>query len=257
MNDKQVSRKLHHGVGKLTLCKMNAKELEKAQNEITDAIYARAIELGFDDKVMQPITDGVCDFEGYLSTKPKVMWILKEPNDQCSNGKLAGGGWSIVEESFGNDIEGTAKQPTWQAIIYVMYGYQHGLMYNDMDYIHDNKDMAKVLQSIAYLNVSKMPGYNTSSKYGIEQCYHQWRPILDRQIETYDPDVIAFGYTFEHFKNDFEKKGLKKIDNFPGWIDVYKSGNRILLDAYHPSRKGQEYVDTLIEALNKYFPKNK
>jgi len=115
---------------------MNAKELEKAQNEITDAIYARAKELGFGNK---PITDGVCDFEGYLNSYPKVMWILKEPNGQCSNGELEDGGWSIVEESFGKDIEGTAKQPTWQAIIYVMYGYQHGLMYNDMDYIHDNK----------------------------------------------------------------------------------------------------------------------
>lgn len=88
---------------------MNATELEKAQNEITDAIYARAIELGFDEKTMQPITDGVCDFEGYLNSKPKVN----------------------------------------------------------------------------------------------------------------------------------------------------RSGNRILFDAYHPARKGQEYVDTLIEALKKYFQKNK
>lgn len=236
---------------------MNANELENAQNEITDAIYAHAIELGFDEKTMQPITDGVCDFEGYLNSKPKVMWILKEPNDQCLDGKLAGGGWSIVKESFGNDIEGTAKQPTWQTIIYVMYGYQHGLMYNDMEYIRDNKDMANVMQRIAYLNVSKMPGYSTSNKNNIEHCYTQWKSILDRQIETYDPDVIVFGYTFEHFKNDFEKKGLEKIGNIPGWIDVYKRGNRILFDAYHPARKGQEYVDTLIEALKKYFPKNK
>lgn len=231
---------------------MNAIELEKAQNEITNAVYARAIELGFDDKVMQPITDGVCDFEGYLNTNPKVMWILKEPNDQCSDGKLAGGGWSIVEESFKKDIDSVAKQPTWQTIIYVMYGYLNGLKYNDMDFIRKNKDMAKIMQKIAYLNVSKMPGYNISSKDGIEKYYTQWKPILDRQIETYNPDVIIFGYTFEHFRKDFEKKGLEKIDNFPGWIDVYKSSNRILIDAYHPNRKGMEYVDTLISALNKY-----
>lgn len=237
---------------------MNAKELEKAQNEITDAIYARAIELGFDDKVMQPITDGVCDFEGYLNSYPKVMWILKEPNGQCSNRKLEDGGWSIPEVSFKNDIDGAIKVQSWQPIIYVMYGYQHGLMYNDMDYIRDNKNMTKVLQSIAYLNVSKMPGYNTSSKEGIEQCYSQWKPILDRQIETYNPDVIIFGYTFEHFRNYFgeEKHSLEKIHNYPGWIDVYKSVNRILLDAYHPARKGQEYVDTLINALKRYYPKN-
>ena len=153
---------------------MNVKELEKAQKEITDAIYARAVELGFDEKTMQPITDGVCDFEGYLNSIPKLMWILKEPNDQCPDGKLAGGGWSIVEESFKNDIEGVGKIPSWQPIIYVMYGYQHNQMYEDMEYIHDNKDMAKEMQRIAYLNVSKMQGYNTSSKVGIEQCYHQW-----------------------------------------------------------------------------------
>ncbi len=236
---------------------MDAKELEKVQNEITESIYARAKELGFNEKTMQPITDGVCNFEGYLNSNPKVMWILKEPNDQCSDGKLAGGGWSIVEESFRNDFEGVGKIPSWQQIIYVMYGYQNGLKYNDMDYIRNKKDMAKVMQNIAYLNVSKMPGYHTSSKAGIKQCYNQWKTILDRQIETYNPDVIIFGYTFEHFKNDFEKLGLEKIYNFSGWIDVYRRGNRYLFDAYHPARKGQEYVDTLIEALKKYFPKNK
>ena len=233
---------------------MNAKELEKAQNEITEAIYARAKELGFDSK---PITDGVCDFEGYLNSNPKVMWILKEPNGQNEDGSIDGGDWSIVEESFRNDIEGVGKIPSWQPIIYVMYGYQQGKIYNDMEYIRENKDMAKVMQRIAYLNVSKMPGHSTSNKNNIEQCYTQWKSILDRQIETYAPDVIIFGYTFDHFRNDFEKKGLEKIDNFPGWIDVYKCGNRYLFDAYHPARKGQEYVDTLIEAIKRYFPKNK
>ena len=230
---------------------MNAIELEKAQNAITDAVYAHAKALGFD---REPITDGVCDFEGYLNSNPKVMWILKEPNGRCPNGEIDSGGWSITEESFKNDIEGAAKIQSWQPIIYVMYGFLNGLMYNDMDYIRDNIDMAKVLQRIAYLNVSKMPGYNISYDSNIEQCYLQWKPILDRQIETYAPDVIIFGKTFDNFKCDFEEHGLEKIDNFPGWIDVYKSGNQILLDAYHPARKGQEYVDTLIEALNKYFP---
>ena len=228
---------------------MNAQELEKAQGEITDAIYDRAKELGFDK---YPITDGVCDFEGYLKSQPKIMWILKEPNGQRPNGKLEDGGWSIVEESFRDDIEGTAKQPTWQVIIYVMYGYQNGLMYDDMESIQENIDMAKVIQRIAYLNVSKMPGYNKSEKNNIEHCYSQWKPILDRQIETYNPDVIIFGYTFEHFRNYFEENGLEKIDNILDWIDVYKSGNRILYDAYHPSRKGREYINTLIEALNNY-----
>lgn len=230
---------------------MNAKELEKEQQEICNEMEKRAKELGLE---RYPITDGVCDFEGYLMSNPKIMWILKEPNGQYPNGELEDGGWSIVEDSFRDDIEGTAKQPTWQVMIYVIYGYQNGLMYDDMEYINKNIEMAKVMQRIAYLNVSKMPGYNTSNKNNIEQCYVQWKPILNRQIETYNPDVIIFGYTFEHFRNDFKEKGLEQIGNIPNWIDVYKSGNRILFDAYHPSRKGREYVNTLIEALNEYFP---
>ena len=230
---------------------MNIQELIKAQKDIREAIEARAKELGFEK---EPIYDGVCDCEGYLSSNPKVMWILKEPNGQKSDGKLEDGGWSIVEESFKDDIEGVAKQPTWQAIIYVMYGYLNGLMYDDMDYIRNNIEMAKVMQKIAYLNVSKMPGYNSSSDSNIAYCYTQWETILHRQIETYAPDVIIFGKTFEHFRTYFEKQGLEKIDNFPDWIDVYKRGNQLLLDAYHPARKGRQYVDTLVAALNKYFP---
>lgn len=235
---------------------MTAQELEKTQNEISDAIYAHAKELGFDS---EPITDGVCDFEGYLNSHPKVMWILKEPNGQYADGTLEGGGWSIVEESFKNDIEGVAKISTWQPIIYTMYGYLNGLKYDDMDYIRDNTDMAKVLQKIAYLNVSKMPGRRTSYEYNMRQLYEQWKTIHDRQIETYSPDVIIFGNTFEYFRKHFEQKGLENIGSTPEWLDMYKSGNRLLFSAWHPAvrKSKKEYVNTLIEALNKFYPRNK
>jgi hypothetical protein len=238
---------------------MNAQELKKAQQAITDAIYAHAIELGYDNNVIEPITDGICDFEGYLKSKPKVMWILKEPNGQFSNGEIEGGGWSIVEDSFRNDIDGVVKQPTWQKIIYIMYGYLNGCKYEDMDLIRSNHEMAKVMQSIAYLNVSKMPGQRQSSPENIEWCYQQWKPILQKQIETYAPDVIIFGNTFEHFRGDFEKNGLEELDGYPGWIEIYKSEGRLLFSAYHPLQRGGDrgYIDTLIDALNNYFPRNK
>lgn len=227
---------------------MDAKELNKRQQEIWKEMEKLAKELENGNRL--PIYDGVCDLDGYLSSKPKIMWILKEPNGQTEKG-IEKGGWAIPEESFTN-LEKTAGQPTWQVMIYVMYGYQNGLKYDDMDYIHNKIEMAKVMQSIAYLNVSKMPGYNKSVKSNIEQRYTQWKPILNKQIETYAPDLIIFGNTFDHFKNDFKIRGLEKIGNIPGWIDVYKSGQLIILDAYHPSRKGRDYVNTLIEALNIY-----
>ena len=232
---------------------MTVEFLKQAQDKIWRDMEKHAKELGY--KETEPIYDGICDLSGYLNSKHKIMWILKEPNGQLGNDILEKGGWIIPDESF-TDPEETASQPTWQVIIYAMYGYLNSLMYDDMDYIHNKIEMAKVMQSIAYLNVSKMPGYNKSTKSHIEQCYTQWKPILNKQIETYAPDVIIFGNTFDHFKNDFENRGLEKIGNIPGWIDVYKSGQLFLFDAYHPSRKGRDYVNTLIEALNKYLPNN-
>lgn len=237
---------------------MNAQVLKKAQQEITTAIYAHAIELGYDNNVIEPITDGVCDFDGYLKSNPKVMWILKEPNGQKEDGSIEGGGWSIVKDGF-SDIEATAKQPTFQKIIYVMYGYLNGYKYNDMEYICNNHEMVKVLHNIAYLNVGKMPSYSRSTPTNIEQCYQQWKPILDKQIETYYPDVIIFGNTFEHFRNDFNDNGLEFINSYPEWIDIYKCNNRLLFAAYHPLQRcgDEEYINTLIDALNTYFPRNK
>ncbi len=235
---------------------MNAIDLKKKQDELRVAIDAHAQKLGYDNNVIKPIRDGVCDFEGYLSSNPKVMWILKEPNGQISDEEIEGGGWSIVEDSFRNDLKGVSKQPTWQKIIYVMYGYLNSCKYDDMDYVASNTEMAKVIQNIAYLNIGKMPGRNRTTTNIIEQYYQQWKPILYRQIETYAPDVIIFGNTFEHFRTDLIKDELKQIDGSPGWVEVFECKGRFLLSAYHPLQRwgDKEYINTLIDTLNKLFP---
>lgn len=82
---------------------MYAIELGKKQQEIWNEMEKLAKELGNSNR--SPIYDGVCDLDGYLSSMPKVMWILKEPNGQEKDG-IEDGGWSIPEESFTNLITG-------------------------------------------------------------------------------------------------------------------------------------------------------
>jgi hypothetical protein len=132
-----------------------------------------------------------------------------------------------------------------------MYGYLNGYKYDDMDYISNQLEMAKVMQCIAYINVSKMPAPPISTPSHVRRCYNQWKPILYKQIETYTPDVIIFGNTFAHFRHDFEKCGLEVLEGFPGWVDIYKCRDRFLFDAYHPlQRKGDKaYINTLIDSL--------
>lgn len=238
--------------------KMKTEELIEKQKKIVKEIYEQAEKMGLSNNDIAPITDGVCSIDGYLKSYPKVMWILKEPYDDFENRKPVGGGWSITEDCFGiKDDVWTSR--TWQPIIYIMYGYIHGLIWQDMDYIRDNKKMADVLKDIAYINVSKMPGSTRSSWNNINQCYAMWKPILDKQLDLYNPDVIICAGTFSHFKEEFEKNDMRKVDSFKGYINVYHSYNKIVIDAYHPMQTQIDrgsYVDSIIEILNKYFPKH-
>lgn len=69
------------------------------QHEIHELIKVRAEEKGLSDPECQPIYDGIADIHGYVSSKPKVMCVLKEAwgkKDEHSE-KVNGGGYEIWE----------------------------------------------------------------------------------------------------------------------------------------------------------------
>ena len=78
---------------------MTAKEHITAQKEITDEITRQAIERNLTEEDLEPISDGVADAEAYLSSNPKVMWVLNDPYDEFENGQPKGGGQSQTTAS--------------------------------------------------------------------------------------------------------------------------------------------------------------
>ncbi len=82
---------------------MTAKELKKKQSEIDAAVRRQAKKCGLLVNDAEPIYDGIADEDGYLNSKLKVAWILKEPYDWVDEeGGPGGGGWSIVNDVFLN-----------------------------------------------------------------------------------------------------------------------------------------------------------
>ena len=49
------------------------------QKTIHKRIAEYAKEKGLSTPDFQPIPDGVADISGYVSSNPKIMWVLKEP----------------------------------------------------------------------------------------------------------------------------------------------------------------------------------
>lgn len=172
----------------------------------------------------------------------KLIW-----DDIDENGIPCGGGWDMSEVFEKDDAW---KNRTWQPIIYASYGITNRCLWKDMDWIRDDTSMADVLKKIAYINVSKMPGYTKSDGKKIRSAYSNWRDILLEQIKMYEPQIIIFGYTFELFKNDLVGTDTEPIIRDEGVIHVYEKDGVKLLDVYHPNQRiisRELYIDSIIK----------
>ncbi len=241
---------------------MTPEELNLKQISLQKEIYTKAKSNGSATNKIAAIPDGVADCAQYLNSSPRVMWILKEPYDYFQeDGTPTGGGWLLYEGFLGEDRD-WQKNITWQRIIYTMYGLRNGLRYGDMDYIRNKPEMGDVMKETVILNLSKMPAQTTSGDYTFAQSYEAcWKPILIKQIELYNPQVIIFGNTFDTCWPVFVPEDAKPIARIPEegrcFINLYKYNGRLLLDAYHPGIRSnvEFYVNSIIDTIREFFPK--
>lgn len=233
---------------------MTKEELENKQKEMHEKIREYAQKNGLDEE-KEPIFDGVADIEGYLSSSPKIMWLLKEPYDLDGYGNWALTGYIL------NDKDAWKSMDMWKLMIQINFGIRNNLNWDDMDWIENDPKMAEELKKMAYINISKMPGDTASSHTHLWECYNFWKNILFEQIELYKPNVIIFGNTFQFLKKDLQIVE-NPIHSIPGTrgVDAYKKNDMILIDAFHPSRKGgeeagHEYVTNIINTYREILKK--
>ena len=213
-------------------------------------IMSKAQEAKLITSETEPIYDGV--FDDAMYAKSRICWLLKEPyDDKDENDNPVVGGWSIPKDCFEKDD--AWKVPSWEPIIYTMYGILNGMKYEDMDYISPDNGMVDVLKYILYLNLSKMPALHSSSDSKLWEKYQIWKDVLDKQIEHYDPAIVICGSTFNFIKDDIARDAqLIKEFPFSSNMGIYKSGNRYFIATYHPNQRtiGRDlYVDSLIDAV--------
>ena len=136
-----------------------------------------------------------------------------------------------------------------------MYGIINGCKWDDMDWIRDDKSMVDVLQTIAYLNLCKMPNSSRSNNALVARKYSNiWKPVTLRQIEVLNPDVIICAGTFHIANRDLGiPPEATPIQTFAdGVVKLYRTGSRKIIDTYHPNQRSvghEKYVDGIIDAI--------
>lgn len=188
------------------------------------------------------------------------MWLLKESYDQDKAGNKGNGDWSIYE-AFNTETAWSYK--TFQRIAYTIYGLKNNVYYEDMPSIRNNREVIRLLNEIAYVNISKMPGETQSNDAELSKKYQIWKHIINKQIEVYNPDVIIFGGTKRFF--EFESEPILYDTYFNEdvnpWLKsyIYKHNNRWLISIYHPSSRvsTEVYVDLIIDSLKTIIKQKK
>ena len=234
----------------LAQCKNNtpqAAELESYQQKMAERMYDVAHLNGLSSAKLAPITDGVADIPAYLSSKPKIMWILKEPYDDFTiSGKPKGGDYSIGDAIRTADLSKTSL--TWKNIAKTVHAIFSGKT-AEKELTED--EMRSALSKIAYINVSKMPAQTSTSDSELKAKFEIWKETLFMQIDLYNPDVIIFAKTFLLFAPYLEIENPPVYQDEDCWCDAYNHNGRILIDTYHPARKGSDYVNTVADTVRK------
>ena len=239
------------------------------------------------NETVAPIIDGIVDMEQFIGAALPVGIILKEPYDDTdSDGQAVGGGWSFAD-CF--KAEKNSFPRAWHPFIYTMYGVENNLWWRQMDYLRDDPSMIKALNSVSWINLSKMPNQTQSKNLDVKKKYLElWRPVVKEQIEGFDHKILVFAVTLdlcvnEKGENDFltddyklvktqhifgdlkqtvQKLKEKDIINFQNRkIEIYECpGKPVIIKAPHPSchsNLGEEgmqeqYVNALIDSIRKY-----
>lgn len=245
---------------------LHTEIINKFNNDFRSSDYNKtAQQKRSNANVTGPITDGLSDIKKYLKSDIKIMWILKEPYEDYDGDIYYGGGWSITDDVINvkpHELLEGASRNTWLPIAYISEGVRNGI--SNVTEIKDTEKsiLCEDLQSIAYINLSKIPQGPTTDDKTLPWKYKFWKEIIEKQIKLYKPDVIIFGNTLTYIMDDLPGGYWDYPTSdvpFSSW-KILQNRSSLYIGAYHPqySRRGlngctvETYCETIINLILEY-----
>ena len=185
------------------------------------------------------VSDGILDYQKFSTQSPKILFLLKEANDNFKNivplppNKKKGYGPNGNSHTFWRNMR------AYEAIIQSVWQNEK----------FDKKELLKIKEqpniNTAYVNFKKQcENKSTSNEKDLLKYVKQDKDFLNEQIELINPNVIYCAGTFLLYKKldiPYEKLSSK----------IYISNNRIIIDYLHFShRKGYDTFEELYDLLN-------
>ncbi len=174
------------------------------------------------------VADGIVDNKSYLSSNPKLMFVLKEVNDR------KGGNWDLRDF-----LREGARTQTWNNIARWIKGIRNLPQDIEWKLVKDvsKQDRSEILKSVCAINLKKSPGGYITNNDSLTKVATEDKEYINQQFSLYNPDlVICCGSVVSHLFNSlilFPNKPEWKSTRRGIWFYEYKEKKHII--AYsHP-----------------------
>lgn len=172
------------------------------------------------------IDDGLASVEDYLSSKYKIMYVLKEVN--------GGKGWSLREF-----LRDGGRPQTWDNIA----RWTEAILDLDTEkpwsyWENDNEARRKkILKMICAVNIKKTSGGYTSYADEIYQAAMDNSDILQKQLRLYNPDIIICCGTENAFVEACYKNQELDWKMTSRGIWYFVDNNTVVISFAHPEAR--------------------
>lgn len=191
------------------------------------------------------ITDGIVDENQYLSSKYKILYVMKEVN--------GGKDWDLREFLYDG-----GRSQTWDNVA----RWTQGILNLDKEYSweelsKENKERRETyLKKIGSINLKKTGGGHTSVEKEISKAAWENKEIIKKQIELYNPDIIiCCGTAGDFVKSVLDPKEINWTMTQRG-VEYIKYKEKTILSFAHPEARIRDaylyyaLVDAVRESLN-------
>lgn len=192
------------------------------------------------EKVEMIIPCGVVDESIYLASKPRIVFVLKEPHTGDTGWTIPGGLWRQVQRGLKEKPFQRGYAYTWVQAGVWAYAILNGFR----SYRELSKPLfrAQGIQAVGMTNLKKTGGGAASNREVISKHAKSEVNLWQKELEIMAPDLVICGNTYRDVTDNLKlpKNWLlthKKTHFFYSLWDL-GAHKTIILRFWHPARRG-------------------
>ena len=186
--------------------------------------------------------DGITDYNEFSNVNPKILWILKEPNQN-------GAPHADDLRNFHLDVR---RYHNWKKTYQLMMRTTYAILNNcSFEEIPPVEKIYDILKKIAVINIKKIGGNSSSYQTEINKTYSQNRTMILEQIESISPDIIINGSRVWNLFQDLPGEDWESVENF----NVKHVNEKIYVHAYHTCQtkiNQRKYIDLIRQCVFRF-----